>query len=157
MQKGERWLWLLVIGLTVLLLIVAAAKYRHMDGIAELKLEPKVDCDLHRMACTDTKAGVGEVTLEISPRPIQVITPLELQVRTTMPGVKSVAVEFTGVDMDMGFNRFVLEKLSPQQYAGKAMLPVCVRSRMTWQAVVLLDTGERIVAAPYQFDTTARH
>jgi hypothetical protein len=33
------------------------------------------------------------------------------------------------------------------------MLPVCVRQRMTWEARVLLHYPQRMLAAPFRFDT----
>jgi hypothetical protein len=33
------------------------------------------------------------------------------------------------------------------------MLPVCVRDRMTWEARVLLQFPQRLLAAPFRFET----
>jgi hypothetical protein len=62
-------------------------------------------------------------------------------------------VDISGVDMNMGFNRATLTRTGPGEFSGPAMLPVCVRARMTWEAKVLLHTDAGLMAAPYRFDT----
>jgi hypothetical protein len=39
------------------------------------------------------------------------------------------------------------------RWTGQGMLPVCVRERMTWEARVLLHYPDRLLAAPFRFDT----
>jgi hypothetical protein len=93
--------------------------------------------------------------LEISPSSIPTVQPLQLQVRVQgpVPAVSRVAVDFTGVDMNMGFNRAELQSQGESIFAGKGMLPVCVRERMQWQARVLLETEDGLVSADYRFWT----
>ena len=64
-----------------------------------------------------------------------------------------VLVDFTGVDMNMGFNRVELQPQGDSGFAGEGMLPVCVRMRMQWQARVLMETERGLVSADYRFWT----
>lgn len=52
--------------------------------------------------------------------------------------VNTVTVHFTMPEMDMGINRFSLEPQAAEQWAGKAMLPVCRKGRRDWQVTVQL-------------------
>jgi hypothetical protein len=55
--------------------------------------------------------------------------------------------------MNMGFNRVAMQPVESGNYFGAAMLPVCVRARMTWEAKVLLHTASGLMSAPFRFDT----
>lgn len=113
-------------------------------------------CDLHASSCTGRLDGAGSVTLSITPRPIPLIQPLQIEVHTEGMGAESVMVEFKGFDMDMGVNQFTLTKQGTSSFGGTGMLPVCVRSRMVWQADVVVGTDEGVVVFPFHFDTVSR-
>jgi tRNA 2-selenouridine synthase SelU len=55
--------------------------------------------------------------------------------------------------MNMGYNRVSLHKVQPGRYEGKAMLPVCVRDRMRWEAKVLVQSPGGYLLGPFRFDT----
>jgi hypothetical protein len=78
---------------------------------------------------------------------------LKLSVHTQGIDAHRVEVDFSGVDMNMGFNRVTLEPIGPGDLSGAGMLPACVRARMTWQAKILLYTDAGLMAAPFRFDT----
>jgi hypothetical protein len=62
-------------------------------------------------------------------------------------------VDFSGVDMDMGFNRVRLEPVGKGSYSANGMLPVCVRDAMEWEAKVLLRSQEGLSSVAYRFIT----
>lgn len=113
-------------------------------------------CDLRGAACTARFAGGGSVRLDIRPRGIPTAQPLDVDVRLEdLPTPARVELDFAGVDMDMGYNRASLDP-SPEasgHYTGGAMLPVCVRERMTWEARILLHFPDGTMAAPFRFET----
>ena len=113
------------------------------------------DCDLGLAPCTVAFDSGGSVSLDIQPRGIPPITPLQLTVQ--LDGVRQprrVEIDFTGHDMDMGYNRVPLHPTAEAgRYQGSGMLPVRVRARMTWDANVLIYQPDGIMAAPYRFDT----
>ena len=112
-------------------------------------------CDLRVGPCESALPGGGRVSLEIAPSNIPTVQPLQLHVRLRgpVPTVPRVVVDFTGVDMNMGFNRVELQPQGDGGFAGEGMLPVCVRMRMQWQARVLLETERGLVSADYRFWT----
>jgi hypothetical protein len=136
--------------------VVAVALYKAWPllnpTLAEVALlDPS--CDLRAGPCDARFAGGGSVRLAIEPRSIPVVTPLRLSVKTTGLDVRAVEVDFAGVDMNMGYNRAVLDSVGPGLYEGQGTLPVCVRARMEWEARVLVHTADGISAAPFRFET----
>ena len=69
------------------------------------------------------------------------------------PAIRVVVIDFSGVDMDMGYNRPLLQEATDGVFKGEATLPVCVTGRMTWQATVLVETGRTRIAVPFRFVT----
>ncbi len=110
-------------------------------------------CDVRAGLCTARFADGGEVTLEVDPRGIPVMQPLIL--RVTIQGIEAsaVAVDFAGVDMNMGYNRSSLAPVGSGSWQGAGMLPTCVRARMRWEAQVLLTTPRGLFAASFRFET----
>ncbi len=120
-------------------------------------------CDLRHAACAVHFQSGGSVQLDIQPRGIPVLRPLQLQVQLQgLPKPVRVELDFAGFDMDMGYNRVLLHAEAgsgdetdrhARDYAGSGMLPICVRDRMTWEARVLLYLPDGILAAPFRFET----
>ncbi len=111
------------------------------------------DCDLRAGPCVSPLPDGASVSFAIEPRSIPVVRTLQFQVQVEGLDVKRVEIDFSGVDMNMGFNRPALEKQQEGRFAGKGMLPVCVRDAMEWEAKVLLHTDQGLVSAPYRFIT----
>jgi hypothetical protein len=122
----------------------------------EQVVAPDADCDLQRGACGATLPGGGRLTLAIAPRPIPLIEPLAIEVRVDGARSRAVEVDFSSPDMYMGYNRRALEAAGAGVYAGKAVLPVCIRTRMAWRARVVADTERGRVSVPFLFVTDAQ-
>jgi hypothetical protein len=165
-------LWAIAGSLAVAVIAVAAFKawpllYPDISERAPLN----ADCDLIAGPCRVRFASGGEVVLDILPRGIPAVHPLTITASLIgLPAPQRVEIDFAGVDMDMGFNRTALQPASvgssgaevssdregvrqDMQWSGTGMLPVCVRQRMTWEARVLLHYPQRLLAAPFRFDT----
>lgn len=110
-------------------------------------------CDLRSGECIAVLPGGGKVQFGIVPRSIPLLQALALSARVEGLDPRSVAVDFSGTDMNMGYNRVALKLEAGGEWTGQATLPVCVRNRMTWEARVLLQTDRGIMAAPFRFDT----
>lgn len=121
----------------------------------EIHLSAPLDraCDLRAGACVSPLPEGGSVTLSIEPRSIPVMKSLQFEVQVQGMQVNGVEIDFSGVDMNMGFNRAALEQRQDGIFSGKGMLPVCVRDAMEWEARVLLQTDQGLVSAPYRFIT----
>jgi hypothetical protein len=123
----------------------------HPEVAARAPLNPS--CDLRKGPCSVWFPEGGEVALAISPRGIPVVQPLQVTVDLKRINARKVTVDFAGVDMDMGYNRVALQQVRPGRYTGNAMLPVCVRRRMRWEAKVLVQSPGGYLVGPFRFDT----
>lgn len=152
--SATRMLWLLVAVLFLAVSLVAWIRVRPLLHPKLVSVAPlNTACDLRAGPCAVTFPDGARVTLGISPRQIPAVKELGLLVRAEGIDADGAEVDFAGADMNMGFNRVPLEGLGPGEFTGTAMLPVCVRARMTWEAKVLLHTDAGLIAAPFRFDT----
>ncbi|MBI4755840.1 MAG: hypothetical protein HY778_10610 [Betaproteobacteria bacterium] len=110
-------------------------------------------CDLHARACRARLPGGGSVELEIAPRPIALVTPLQVTVRVQETGARSVEVDFAGEWMNMGSNRIRLAAAGEGHYLGETTLPVCITGRMAWKATVILRRWGGDAAAVFRFES----
>lgn len=126
-------------------------------------LSPKADialpvssCDLNQQSCTATLPDGGQLEFSIEPRPVPSLKPLQLRATVSGSAVRTVEVDFAGTEMKMGYNRPQLasESSNGQRFSGVASLPVCITGTMEWDATVLVDTGQALVAAPFRFQTS---
>ncbi|MES9903062.1 MAG: hypothetical protein ABW168_10300 [Sedimenticola sp.] len=149
----------------LILWLLAGLLFAAVAGVAVYKvrplLNPQIDllaaldreCDLRAGPCSSELPGGGRITFAIEPRSIPLLKPLQLQVDVEGVPVESVAVDFVGIGMEMGFNRPKLTALSTGRFTGEGMLPVCVRDAMEWEARVLVQSEQGLAAAPYRFIT----
>ena len=113
-------------------------------------------CDLRIAPCTAQFPNGGKVHFSMEPRSLPPLAPLRIAARLEGIEAGSVEVDFSGTDMNMGYNRVTLTDSGAGHYEGKAMLPICVRSRMGWEAKVMLHTSTGIFVAPFRFETVSR-
>lgn len=153
-------LWTIAALLGIAVLGVLAHKaWPLLHPVAAERAPLSPGCDLRERPCTVRFSAGGAVTLDIKPRGIPAVHPLAIDVELAdLPQPERVELDFTGVDMDMGFNRSVLTPMSATndgvgRYRGEAMLPVCVRARMTWEVQVLLHFADGLWSAPFRFDS----
>ncbi len=147
-------LWTVVALLALILLLVVSYKLKNIlkpTVVTTAKLNEA--CDLRKAPCTSELPDGGSVTFSISPKKIPILRPLQLDVKVDGIEVSSAQVDLTGIGMDMGYNRPLLKPITKNQFKGKAILPVCVRSKMDWEARVLLQTKRGLIMAPFRFFT----
>ncbi|MCX7671463.1 MAG: hypothetical protein N2439_15505, partial [Anaerolineae bacterium] len=121
------------------------------DPKADLVIAPSPACDLAVRPCSAELPTGGRLEFAVLPRPIPVAAPLNLTVTLEGLSAERVAVDFAGVEMNMGFIRPTLSAAGPGRFSGAATLPVCVTGRMLWQATVLIEGGGRRLAVPFRF------
>lgn len=154
MQANKKILMDIVAILGIVLIAVVGYKLSPL-------LLPKADvgatvepgCDLHKRACAALLPDGSRIELSIAPRPIPMVTPLQVEVKTAGLEASKVEVDFAGVDMNMGYNRPELAAAGPGLFRAEAMLPVCVTGKMAWSATVLVETGRSRIAAPFRFNS----
>ncbi len=155
-MKSNLTLWAL---LALLLLAVSVvALYRvwpllFPDVAISIPADPS--CDLRSGPCSLAFDSKSSVSFEIEPRDIPLMKPINLRVELQGVEAQQVEIDFSGVDMNMGFNRF---KLTPEGagqgvFTGQGILPVCVRDAMEWEAKVLISTPRGLMAVAYRFVT----
>lgn len=135
----------------MLLLAVLAKAVFLPHGPVPLKLDPS--CRLDRGACSMALPDGGRIEFALAPRPIHLLSPLQLEIRVSGSAVHPLEVDFSGVSTPMAFNRAYLIHAADGVYSAQTSLPICATGRMTWQATVLLQAGERQILAPFRFET----
>ncbi|MES9963858.1 MAG: hypothetical protein ABW116_09975 [Candidatus Sedimenticola sp. 20ELBAFRAG] len=153
-MRTSTTLWLIAGAL--LIAVGAAAVYKAWPvlfpkAVVSADLDP--GCDLRAGPCVSRLPGGGSISLGIEPRTIPLVKPLEYLVKVEGIEADSVEIDFSGVDMNMGFNRPKLSRTADGEFSGNGVLPVCVREAMEWEARVMLHTEDGLVAAPYRFVT----
>ena len=152
-NKSES-LWIIVAILGFIALTIAGYKFKSSLSpsiTATAPLDPS--CDLRQGKCQSPLPNGGRVSLSITPKTLPILYPLELKVAVEGVKVSKIDVSFVGVDMDMGYNHTKLEAIDEHHFKGKAVIPVCVRSKMEWEARVLLYTNKGLIMAPFRFYT----
>lgn len=119
--------------------------------VADISVMPESGCDLQQAACGATLPDGRRLELELLPRPVPMGGPFAATVVLSGHSATSVSVDFAGVEMNMGLNRYVLTADGNGRYRGNVTLPVCVSGRMLWQATVLVETGRQRLAVPFRF------
>lgn len=148
-----------VIGLELIALVVVVG-YKLSPMLlpkADVTIQPDPVCNLQREACTVQLPSGGNVTLAMGTHPVPLVKPFEVQVATSGFSPARVEVDFSGIEMNMGYNRPELTARGVGSYAAEVTLPVCITGSMEWQATVLIETGSERVAIPYRFSTGESH
>lgn len=113
-------------------------------------------CDLLVGACTASFDDTRFIRLSIEPESLQPNKPLQLLVDTAGFRTEEVAVEFSGIDMNMGLIRNKLLDSGGGSFSGNAVLPVCVRQRMAWRAIVTAGGPDGVHRASFDFEVYRR-
>lgn len=153
-KNRDNLLWGVVVLLMVVTLGVVYYKYKdYFSPKADVAYPFDAQCELKAGPCETALKEGASVSFSILPRTIPLLKPLDLEVHVNGMEVYKVEVDFAGVDMNMGFNRNSLSVKEPGLYTGQATLPVCVRSRMDWEAKVMLYTADSLITVPFRFET----
>ena len=156
-EKKASQLWTVIAVLVLAILLAVSYKIKDiLKPDVALTIALDKSCDLRAGACTSQLPSGSKVSLSINPNDIPILRPLTLQVKIEGVEASNVEVDFIGIGMEMGYNRSKLEAdkgVDNNQFTGKAILPVCVRSKMDLEARVLLKTDEGLVMVPFRFFT----
>jgi nitrogen fixation protein FixH len=111
----------------------------------ERRLVAAAACDLGASPCTRVLPGGDEVTLELGPRPLRMMTELAAVVTVRRAGAPAepdaVTVSFEMPGMRMGKNEIRLARSGAGRFEGKAVLVRCPSGRKDWIATVSLARG----------------
>lgn len=153
-MKGSKTTW--VIFGVALLALSGGALYTAWPVLfprTAVALVADPECDLRAGPCEMWLPSGGRLAFAIEPRTLPQMQPLDIRVELQGARVSGVEVDFSGVGMNMGFNRPALKSAGNGAYTGQTRLPVCIRQAMEWEARVLLHTDRGLVSAPFRFIT----
>lgn len=153
MAEKKSWLVPVAIVLVAAILGGVAFYFRDYFEPGPARILPLSNCDLRDGSCTTDLPGGGTATFSILPKSIPLTKPLQLQVQVQGKKVRKVEVDFSGVSMNMGYNRRLLQAVADGSFAGEGMLPVCIRQRMEWETKLMLHTSDGLIIVPHRFET----
>jgi nitrogen fixation protein FixH len=111
----------------------------------ERRLVAVLPCDLNATPCTRGLPGGGEVTLDLGPRPLKMMTDLAAVVTLRQGGAPAepdaVTIAFAMPGMQMGKNEVRLARAGAGRFEGKAVLVRCPSGRKDWIATVTVGRG----------------
>jgi len=114
---------------------------------------PSGSCDLHTQTCSAKLGDQGSLTLAVdADGRIKSLDMLPLTVTTQGMEVKAAEVDFIGLNMDMGINRFPLSATPKGDFHGQGQLGVCTLSVMPWRARVIVETPDGRLGTWFDFD-----
>jgi hypothetical protein len=123
---------------------------------ADVTVQPDPACDLQQQSCAVNLPSGGKIELSMGTRPVPMVKPFEVQVTSSGFSPARVAVDFAGVDMNMGLNRPEFTPRGDGKFSATVTLPVCITGQMDWLVTVLIETGNERIAIPYRL-TSGSH
>ncbi|WP_018861021.1 MULTISPECIES: hypothetical protein [unclassified Thioalkalivibrio] len=142
---------------------VLADRYLDDGGSVGLPVVQPEACDLNAGSCTAELAEGGTITLAISPRPVPMLSELQLQLvldqqaQEVLGTHDTLELDLAGVEMFMGYQRPTLEHTGEGRYHGTTTLPICVTESMTWAATVMPAGAPDEAFAQFRFVTARDH
>ena len=144
--------WLLVVVAGGFLLVGYLAQRLDWLEPASQAVVVESSCDLRQQAC-DLDLHGQHLQFIVEPRNFQALTPLTLTLHAPSPSVTAASVEFEGLNMDMGYNRVLLQAGADGHFNATAMLPACTLERMQWLIHLRVDNGREITDYRFRIDT----
>jgi len=139
-KRTLQLLALLVLLLALLATVWLLPRWLAPPRVAELA--PPAGCDLSAAPCR-IEDGRRSVELELAPRQVRALEPLEFRVRTQGMDTTAVSIQLEGKEMYMGINQLQLQPVAgePGLWRGVGELAVCTTGEMIWQARIRVATG----------------
>lgn len=117
----------------------------HAPAPPAIALHAEPDCDSARQSCRAHGDDL-EIELRLGPalRPLE---PFSIALRVNPDAGARIEIEFQMRGMDMGLNRYRLDRDAEGVWRGRAVLPVCTTGRSDWYAVIeIAQGGKRWIA-----------
>ena len=93
----------------------------------------------------------GKIEFSLYPREqIRPMQPLQAEVRLPQ-GWSAESVTMTGINMNMGINRFDFSPSGGGNFTAEVLLPACIADFMEWQAALTLSDGDKTYQVPFRF------
>jgi len=157
-MKTKKFFILLIIEILMLCLVCAyflissSDIYRWYVGNTNFIKQNK-NCDLQKEACNVTLKDGSNITLSINPRPIPLMKPINLLVKTKNINLKDLDLKVFATNMNMGLIETTLNKTSKNRYEGKITLPACIVGNMIWDVNIIANEPTKSLGATFEFQT----
>ena len=157
-MKTKKFLTLLIIEAFILCIVCAyflissSDIYRWYVGSTNFTKQDK-NCDLQEEACSVTLEDGSDITLSINPRPIPLMKPIELSVKTKGINLDSLKLKVYATNMNMGLIEKSLGKTAKNSYEGRITLPTCIVGNMIWNVNIIANKPTKSIGATFEFKT----
>jgi len=150
--------WRLPLAATGIAVLLGGIGYLAGLGWPAWFVEPRFEaaapagCDPHPGPCTAQFDARRFIRLSIPGDRPRATQPLRLLIDTAGFAAEAVTVEFSGIDMNMGWISVDIPASGNGSFTGNATLPACVRRRMAWRAMITARGPDGIHQATYAFE-----
>jgi hypothetical protein len=107
------------------------------------------NCSLEKTKCRGQLPDGEWIEVQFTPTPIFANVPFEISVQTSSEQVIPTAIDFEGLNLNMGYIRPALTNLNPNKYGAQVTLPVCEEKIMKWNALVLFNLKKEGASITY--------
>lgn len=119
----------------VYLFVDSADMYRLFMGDTKFTYASK-ECDLRVSSCSVDVPELGKIEFEIEPKHIPLMETLTFSVKADIKADK-LKLHIYATNMNMGYHRFTLKRVSENRFEAKGILPTCTVGGMIWNAKVV--------------------
>lgn len=106
-------------------------------------------CNLNHQRCS-APTRWGELSIELSPRPLPVLQPIALDAR--LAGAAAISASLEGVEMEMGPNVVALQRVDAQTLRGQLSIPICLTGRMKWRLALRIKDAQATQTVDFMFE-----
>ncbi|RMG34365.1 MAG: hypothetical protein D6720_09565 [Gammaproteobacteria bacterium] len=145
--------WAILFGVLVALGYLGA-RYLATPARTTVPIEVASGCDLSEEGCIHELPDGGTMVLELRPRPIPLMTSVDVEVRVTGSETVPLRLDITGLNMRMAPNVVTFSSVAKGVWRGETIFPVCSQRRMHWQAALTLRNGRQLWLVKDEFYTT---
>ncbi|OOZ43541.1 hypothetical protein [Solemya velum gill symbiont] len=120
-------------------------------ALPSVTLEP-IACEPSLQACMAELPDGSQVQMQILPKDaIKPMKPLQAEVTATGKW-HATTLEATGINMNMGFNRFNFKPGDEQVDHADFMLPICTLKRMQWEFLLTISDENSLIHIPFHIE-----
>lgn len=110
-------------------------------------------CDLGKGGCTHALPDGGQLTVELSPRPVPLMETVRVNVVVSGSKMQPSHIDITGLNMEMGVNRVALTPTAEARWQGETIIPICSQRQMHWRSALLVQSADEMHRIDDEFYT----
>ncbi len=110
-------------------------------------------CNLKNSTCKVTIEDGTILELEILPKHIPLMEPLEFRLKSSKSDLENVSLTIYATNMMMGIYELDFKKIGEGEYITRATLPTCPVGNMKWNADVEIKKLPKAIGARFKFET----